>query len=161
MNEQLVGWFEDLLPEIKETGDVENVFLKFAKEKNIAPALLEKLGHVYNTAKTVNYLDKSASHEKQRGSTFAILDVPALLEKYASAQPSDDHEYESNDFSSLDSGRFTDLKPEPKVKGVDFDALLAAPDYEEVLFNYAMLGFAFIETFAFLLFFILAVIIAF
>jgi len=49
--------------------------------------------------------------------------------------------------------------------GLIFASLLKsvsyAPDYEEVLFNYAMLGFAFIETFAFLLFFILAVIIAF
>ena len=49
--------------------------------------------------------------------------------------------------------------------GLIFASLLKsvsyAPDYEEILFNYAMLGFAFIETFAFLLFFILAVIIAF
>jgi len=28
-----------------------------------------------------------------------------------------------------------------------------APDYEEVLFNYAIIGFAFIETFCFFLFF--------
>ena len=49
--------------------------------------------------------------------------------------------------------------------GLIFASLLKsvsyAPDYEEILFNYAMLGFAFIETFEFLLFFILAVIIAF
>ena len=49
--------------------------------------------------------------------------------------------------------------------GLIFASLLKsvsyAPDYEETLFNYAMLGFAFIETFAFLLFFILAVIVAF
>ena len=132
MNEQLVGWFEDLLPEIKEGAAVDDVFLKFANEKNIAPALLEKLGHVYNTAKTVNYLDKSASHNKVRGDTFQILDVPAMLEKYADAKPSDDHSYECNDFSSLSSGRFTDLKPEPKVKGVDFESLMQAPDYEEI-----------------------------
>jgi hypothetical protein len=132
MNEQLVGWFEDLLPEIKKGEAVDDVFLKFANEKNIAPALLEKLGHVYNTAKTVNYLDKSASHEKVRGDTFQILDVPVMLEKYADAKPSDDHSYECNDFSSLGSGRFTELKPEPKVKGVDFEALMQTPDYEEI-----------------------------
>ena len=49
--------------------------------------------------------------------------------------------------------------------GLIFASLLKsvsyAPDYEEILFNYAMLGFAFIETFAFLLFFILAIIIGF
>lgn len=131
MNEQLVGWFEDLIPEIKKSGDVEGVFMKFANDKNLAPALLEKLGHVYNTAKTVNYLDKSASHEKMRGDSFQILDVPQLLEKYA-ASASDDHEYESSDFSSLDSGSFRELTPQPKSKGVDFEALMNAPDYEEV-----------------------------
>ena len=49
--------------------------------------------------------------------------------------------------------------------GLIFASLLKsvsyAPDYEETLFNYAMLGFAFIETFAFLLFFILAIVIGF
>jgi F0F1-type ATP synthase membrane subunit c/vacuolar-type H+-ATPase subunit K len=49
--------------------------------------------------------------------------------------------------------------------GLIFAALVKsisyAPDFEEIIFNYAMLGFAFIETFAFLLFFILAIIIAF
>ena len=49
--------------------------------------------------------------------------------------------------------------------GLIFASLLRsvsyAPDYEEVLFNYAILGFAFIETFAFMLFFILGIIIVF
>ena len=49
--------------------------------------------------------------------------------------------------------------------GIIFASLLKsvsyAPDYEEVLFNYAILGFAFIETFAFMLFFILGIIIVF
>jgi F0F1-type ATP synthase membrane subunit c/vacuolar-type H+-ATPase subunit K len=42
--------------------------------------------------------------------------------------------------------------------GLIFAALLKsmsyAPDYEEVLFNYAALGFAFVESFSFLLFFV-------
>ena len=41
MNEKLVGWFEDILPQIKETNDVRGTMLKFANEKNMAPALLE------------------------------------------------------------------------------------------------------------------------
>lgn len=40
--------------------------------------------------------------------------------------------------------------------GIIFASLLKsvsyAPDYEEVLFNYAIIGFAFIETFSFFLF---------
>jgi len=42
--------------------------------------------------------------------------------------------------------------------GLIFSALLKsmayAPDYEEALFNYATLGFAFVESFSFLLFFV-------
>jgi len=41
--------------------------------------------------------------------------------------------------------------------GIIFASLLKSvsysPDYEEVLFNYAILGFAFVESFSFLLFF--------
>tara|TARA_B100000795_G_scaffold267093_1_gene251323 strand:+ start:1233 stop:1460 length:228 start_codon:yes stop_codon:yes gene_type:complete len=41
--------------------------------------------------------------------------------------------------------------------GILFASLLKsvsyAPDYEEVLFNYAIIGFAFVETFCFFLFF--------
>ena len=42
--------------------------------------------------------------------------------------------------------------------GLIFAALIRgiayAPDYEETLFNYTTLGFAFVETFSFLLFFV-------
>ena len=42
--------------------------------------------------------------------------------------------------------------------GLIFASLLKsmsyAPDYEETLFNYAALGFAFVESFSFLLFFV-------
>ena len=42
--------------------------------------------------------------------------------------------------------------------GLIFSALLRSiaytPEYEEVLFNYAALGFAFVESFSFLLFFV-------
>ena len=94
-NEQIVNWFEDLIPEIKKTGNPHDVFMKFASEKNLSPALLEKLGHVYNTAKTVNYLDKSAS--SKRGATFKILDVPYLIEDYTKKSASN-HKYSNYGF---------------------------------------------------------------
>tara|TARA_B100000579_G_C22848316_1_gene865794 strand:- start:385 stop:1806 length:1422 start_codon:yes stop_codon:yes gene_type:complete len=99
MNEKIISWFEDLIPEIKKSGNVKEVFLKFANEKNLAPALLEKLGQVYNTAKTVNYLDKSAA---KRGSSFEILDVSDMLETYNKEAKSD---YSQNDIESVSSGR--------------------------------------------------------
>lgn len=94
-NEQIVNWFEELIPEIKKSGNPHDVFLKFASDKNLSPALLEKLGHVYNTAKTVNYLDKSAT--TKRGSTFKILEVPELLEAYQK-KASAGHEYSNYGF---------------------------------------------------------------
>jgi hypothetical protein len=100
MNEKIVDWFEDLIPEIKKSGDVKEVFLKFANKKNLAPALLEKLGQVYNTAKTVNYLDKSASDK--RGDSFKVLDVEDLLEAYTKEAKSD---YSNNSFSSLSQSK--------------------------------------------------------
>lgn len=49
--------------------------------------------------------------------------------------------------------------------GLIFASLLKsisyAPDSEEVLFNYAALGFAFVESFSFLLFFLVGLIYAF
>ena len=113
MNEKLVSWFEDLLPEIKESGDVDSTLLKFANEKNLSPALLEKIGHVYNTAKTVNYLDKAEDAGKSRGDSFQILDVSNLVDKYTDKTASD-HDYSDNDFSSLSSTKFPDLFDDPK-----------------------------------------------
>lgn len=40
------------------------------------------------------------------------------------------------------------------IKGISY-----SPDHEEVLFNYATLGFAFIESFAFLLFFVAGIVV--
>lgn len=130
MNEQLVSWFEEILPDIKQTKDVRGTMLKFANKKNLAPALLEKLGHVYNTAKTVTYLDKCASEDKGRGESFDVLDIPKLLEAYTEKKAGD-HSYLSDDFSSKSSGRFTDLF-DGKITFNDLENLDAPEDYEEI-----------------------------
>jgi hypothetical protein len=131
MNEQLVSWFEEILPDIKQGGDVKDTMLKFASKKNLAPALLEKLGHVYNTAKTVTYLDKCASEDKQRGESFQVLDVSEMIEAYTEKK-ADDHSFEDADFSSKSSGRFTDLFDEKRITFDDLENLEQAPDYQEV-----------------------------
>jgi hypothetical protein len=53
------------------------VLLKYAGDRRLAPAQLEKLAHIYNTASTL------AANEKERGSVPHLLDVPAMLVKYA------------------------------------------------------------------------------
>lgn len=82
---QVISWLEELVPEIKRTRDPEASLLKFASERNLSPAQLEKLAHVYNTAKTINFLEKSAN----RGDRFHVVDAEALVAKYASAAPAD------------------------------------------------------------------------
>ena len=43
-------------------------------------ALLEAMGQLFNTAKTLCYLEKSAT--SNRGSDFPLVVVPALVDKY-------------------------------------------------------------------------------
>lgn len=82
---QVISWLEELVPEIKRTRDPEASLLKFASERNLSPAQLEKLAQVYNTAKTINFLEKAAN----RGDRFHVVDASALVAKYASAAPAD------------------------------------------------------------------------
>ena len=130
MNEQIASWFEGLIPEIKKTGDPSGAILKFASEKNLAPALVERLGYIYNTAKTVNYLDKSAADK--RGNSFKILDVPELIKNYTSKQAkAGDHKYDSAGFNS--KGKEKRVPKDLFMNVAGFDIQLDKPeDYEEV-----------------------------
>ena len=79
MRQQLISWLiEDIAPEIRRNGDPEGVILKFANEKNLEPALVQSLGQLYNTAKTLAYMEKSAN----RGGSFPLLDVEKVVDKY-------------------------------------------------------------------------------
>lgn len=83
MVSEVIGWLEDILPEIKAGKAPEDSMLKFARAKNLAPALLEKLAHVYNAAKTINYLEKSSN----RGGLFSVIDADALVRNYTDSLP--------------------------------------------------------------------------
>ena len=129
MNEQIASWFEGLIPEIKKTGDPRGTIIKFAEEKNLAPALMERLGYIYNTAKTVNYLDKSAAAD--RGQSFAILDVEDMVKEYTSKKANTDHKYADSGFSSFKKNHRVPKDLFMNVAG--FDVQLDKPeDYEEV-----------------------------
>ena len=77
---------ESVLPDIQRTGNAQGALVKRATELNLPPSVLEKCGHVFNTAKTLNYLDRVDSTEK-RGSSFQTLDVDALINEYTSFKP--------------------------------------------------------------------------
>lgn len=78
--EEIISWLDNLVPEINRTGSPKDTFLKFANEKNLAPAELEMLGQVFNSAKTLQFLEKSAN----RGETFDVLDVEDMITEYTS-----------------------------------------------------------------------------
>lgn len=73
-----------IMPEIAETRNPEAAMLKCAKAHNLTPAMLEKLGHVFNTSKTLIGLEKMAN----RGDSFTIVDVPSMVQSYTTYDPS-------------------------------------------------------------------------
>ena len=79
--QDVINWITEVQPIVKECGSVEAGLLKFASSKNLAPSQLERLAQLINAGSTVEYLNvKTAS--KSRGSSFKIIDVPALVAEY-------------------------------------------------------------------------------
>lgn len=79
IRQQLIeSLIDDVTPRIKKSGNAEGELLKYANEQNYSPAMLEALGQLFNTAKTLSFLDKSAN----RGGDFSLVDVPSMVNKY-------------------------------------------------------------------------------
>ena len=77
--QELIEWLiDDVTPRIRQSGNARAELLKFANEKNLSPAELEAMGQLFNTAKTIKHLEKSAN----RGETFPIIDVPDMVDEY-------------------------------------------------------------------------------
>lgn len=81
---QQIQLLNSIMPEIVESKDPEATMLKCARKNNLSPAQLEKLGHVFNSMKTLVGLEKQAN----RGDSFSIVDVPKMVNKYATYDPS-------------------------------------------------------------------------
>ena len=79
----IIMWLEDVVPQMQKSASPVDCLLKYAKEHNFSPAILERVGHMFNSLKTNSAynLAKEASH---RGDYISTLDVPDLLEKYSS-----------------------------------------------------------------------------
>lgn len=80
---KLVDILTSVVPEIVQTKDPEKVLLKTAKAHNMYPTQLEKLGHAFNSMKSLVAMEKQAN----RGDSFKLLDVQAMVKKYASYDP--------------------------------------------------------------------------
>jgi hypothetical protein len=66
-----------LMPQM-EKDTPENVFVKYAAEKRLAPAQLARLGHVFNTAST------NVTLKKDRNGRPTLIDVPEMVGSYVS-----------------------------------------------------------------------------
>jgi len=71
---------ESLAGSINSSQDPKGVLTKYANENNLSPAELERLGQVYNSAKTLSHLEKSAN----RGDTYKLMDIEDLVNSFAS-----------------------------------------------------------------------------
>lgn len=80
---QQIQMLNSIMPEIVESKNPEATMLKCAKKNNLSPAQLEKLGHVFNSMKTLVGLEKQAN----RGDSFSIVDVPGMVSKYTTYDP--------------------------------------------------------------------------
>ena len=70
----------NLVPDIEKRG-AEVVLTEYAAREDLPPAQLEKLAQVYNTLRTVSYIDHAA--DDARGQTVPLVDVPTLVVGYA------------------------------------------------------------------------------
>jgi hypothetical protein len=70
----------NLVPEIEKRGAAQ-VLTEHARTEDLPPAQLEKLAQVYNTLRTVSYIDNA--DQTARGATVDLLDVPELVMSYA------------------------------------------------------------------------------
>jgi hypothetical protein len=86
MRQQLISWLiEDIAPEVRRTKDAATTIVKFAREHNLPAAQVQALGQLFNTAKTLSFLEKSAA---RRGDNFPILDVDSLVDKFMDVEKS-------------------------------------------------------------------------
>jgi hypothetical protein len=72
---QAVDVVESLLPLMKGK-DPSEVFVKYAAERHLSPAQLERLGQVFNTASTLYSMEKSATEIPH------LIDVPEMVASY-------------------------------------------------------------------------------
>jgi len=112
---EAIDALEALIPEIRKTKDPEYTLLKHAGSENLAFAQLEKLGQLFNTAKTLTFMDKRTD----RGGDFELLDVPGMMQKYATLEVNPDAHPSSEKSASVDGY----IEHDPYSFGHDFKAV--------------------------------------
>jgi hypothetical protein len=91
---------ERLAPSINESQDPKGTLIKYASDNNLSPAELERLGQVYNSAKTLSHLEKSAN----RGDSYTLLDINELMADYTQHSTPSKKTIEKSASSSVKNG---------------------------------------------------------
>lgn len=99
----ILGWLEEVVPMMKTSSAPEDSLLKFAKDKNLPPEVLGRLCHMFNALKT-NSVYNTAKTAADRGRAFELLDVPAILDKYANFEDELDYSKIERKFDFWDLG---------------------------------------------------------
>jgi hypothetical protein len=128
----IVMWLEDVVPQMQKAASAEDCLLKYAKDHNMSPAILERMAHMFNSLKT-NSAYNLAKTASDRGAFITTLDVPALVEKYSSlAQGLDYNKLISNvsKYTGLNDGQEIQVKLASinKVKEGDINDLCILSD---------------------------------
>jgi len=93
MNHQaIIEQLSVLAPKLKTAESPEAVLVKYASDRNLSPAQLERVGQVYNIAKTLNFMDKSAN----RGDSFRVLDTQKMMSDFTAFKPKQQKEATNN-----------------------------------------------------------------
>lgn len=86
MNHQaIIDQLSHLAPQLKGATSPEAILIKYANDRNFSAAQLERMGQVYNIAKTLNFMDKTAS--SNRGDSFRVLDMDSMLRDFTKFTP--------------------------------------------------------------------------
>ena len=77
----IIMWLEDVVPQMQKSASPTDTLLKYAKDHNFSSAILERVGHMFNSLKTNSFYNmaKEASH---RGDYISTLDVDGLVKQY-------------------------------------------------------------------------------
>lgn len=84
----IIMWLEDVVPQMQKSDNPTDTLLKYASDHNFSPAILERVGHMFNSLKTNSFynLAKEASH---RGDYISTLDVDDLVKQYEAFKPNE------------------------------------------------------------------------
>lgn len=78
----IITLLEEVIPQMQSSENAENTLMKFAADKNLAPAVVERMCHAFNQLKTNCILDHAESMEK-RGSSFSLIDGADFVKRYS------------------------------------------------------------------------------